>query len=219
MARFYAVNAWALKVAVMGDVAKAARTSAQHRSMAEQAFKLTQQAMEGHESEAASRLSSLAVAEAAKARDPQLIQKVRTEAKEVERALVAFRQYEAAMTTLRQDFKDPEANSAAGRYECLFKGDWDAGLPKLAQAGDASLRAPAGKDLAGPTDPEQQVAVADGWWELARSESGSAKAQLYRRAALWYQKAASKATGLLKTKVERRLEAIRSPETDASPDK
>jgi hypothetical protein len=67
---------------------------------------------------------------------------------------------------------DPAANFEIGRFQCFVKGDWDVGLSFLAKGSDAGLGALAAKDLAAPTDPERQLEVADGWWDLAEKEMG-----------------------------------------------
>ena len=123
------------------------------------------------------------------------------------------RSYEAAKAQLQDDPRNPEANLAAGRYECLMAGKWKEGLRKLAAGSDETLRALAAKDLAEPKDPEQQAGIGDGWWELAKAESGTARVQFYGRAASWYEKASSQASGLLKAKLEKRLEAIKAVTT------
>ena len=122
-------------------------------------------------------------------------------------------EYEAAKVKLRGDPQNPEANLAAGRYECLISGNWNEGLRKLTAGSDETLRALAAKDLAEPKDPEQQAGVGDGWWELAKEESGTTQVAFYHRAAVWYEKASAQATGLLKGKIEKRLETIKTIET------
>ena len=42
---------------------------------------------------------------------------------------------------------DTAAHLALGRYFCLVKGDWEAGLPHLAQGDDPDLKALAEEDL------------------------------------------------------------------------
>jgi hypothetical protein len=216
MAQYYAVDAWSKKTELSAEMAKAARTGAQHRAVAEQVLLLAQKAADEHRSEIAAKLSELAVAEAGKAGERKLLVQARAAAKQSGQALTRFRQYEAAKAKLQQEPASGEANLTAGRYECLVIGDWESGLRKLAAGSDASLRGVATKDLAAPTDADAQAAVGDGWWELALDEAGPGQVNLYRRAAWWYEKALTQATGLLRTKLEKRLDTIKAATAKAT---
>jgi hypothetical protein len=209
--RYYAVDAWSTKANMLADFAVVAKSLLHHRVLAQQASALAQRAIRAGQFPTAAKLGELAVAEAVKARDPRTSTQIRAAAKEIENALATHREYEAAKATLLEDRQNPQANLAAGRYECLTLGNWNEGLRKLAAGSDETLRKLAAEDLAEPKDPEQQANIGDGWWELGKEESGrTAQVQFYRRASRWYEKASSRATGLLKIKIEQRLETIRA---------
>ncbi len=210
MAHDYAVDGWSKRTELSAELAKGARTGAQRRALAEQVLLLAQKASDEHRLDIAAELDELALAEAGKAGERKLLAQARAAAKHSGQALTRFRQYEAAKAQLQQEPASGEANLAAGRYECLLLGDWAAGLPKLAAGSDESLRTAAAKDLAAPTDADAQAAVGDGWWDLAQDEAGPGQAHLYSRAAWWYEKALAQATGLLKTKLEKRLDTIKA---------
>jgi formylglycine-generating enzyme required for sulfatase activity len=95
-----------------------------------------------------------------------------------------------------------------GRYLCLTKGNWEAGLPLLALSGDAKLKDLAKKELAKPGVTMAQVELADGWSEFAENEKQPAKANLQRRALRWYQQALPELTGLTKTRVEKTVQEL-----------
>jgi serine/threonine protein kinase len=212
-AQHYEVEPWSMKVDLLTVISQGPHGAAQRRVVAEHAAQLTAEALEAQQFEAASALNKLAMSEAVKIRDVPMIQQIRTTSKEVNELLDLFGKYQAAKETLKKTPNDPQASLVVGRYKCLVRGGWDAGLPKLAAGSDQAIRNLAAKDLAKPDDVDQQVAVGDGWWELAQGESGVIQANLYRRAAYWYEKAALTATGLLKTKLDKRLETIRARET------
>jgi serine/threonine protein kinase len=211
--RYYAVDTWSTKAKTLADFTKIAKNSIQHRVLAQQACAFAQKALKAGQFESAAKSSEMALAETGKARDPQTSMHIRVQVKEIEKAVAMYRGYETAKAKLKQDPKNPEANLTAGRYECLTAGNWKEGLRKLAAGSDETLRTLAAKDLAEPKDPEQQAGIGDGWWELAKEESGTARDQFYGRAAFWYDKAASQATGLLRGKLEKRLETIQSLKT------
>ena len=209
-ARYYSVDAWSAKANMLADLSKVARQSLQHWTVAQQALGLAQKAVEAGQFDTAARLGELAVAEAGKTDDPRTSARIRSTVKEVEQAVALRREYDAAKMKLTGNPHDPEANLVAGRYECLIADKWNEGLRKLAAGSKATLRALAAKDLAQPKDAEHQAGVGDGWWELAEAESGATQTHAYRRVAVWYEKASSKATGPLKAKVRERLETIRA---------
>ena len=214
MAQYFTVDAWPKKTQLLVEMAQGAKMLQHHRALAEQALGLTQKAMDACQFEVAAKLSELAVAEAGKAQEPGLFRRARAAAKEGIQALARFHEYEAAKAKLQHEPGDAEANLVAGRYECLVLADWDSGLPKLAAGSDESLRGLAKKDLAAPEDVEARAEVGNGWWDLAKDETGVAQASLYRRAAWWYEKALPQAAGkLLETTLQKRLDQVKAATT------
>jgi hypothetical protein len=185
-----------------------AKTMADHQALAEQVLPLAQKALAERRIEIAVKLSEVALAEARKARNPELLRRAHGVENDSKQALTEFGQYEAAKAELQQEPGNAEANLTAGCYECLVLGDWDQGLRKLAAGSDESLRELAKKDLAAPEDVDAQEAVGDGWWELAEVESGVHRANLYARAGWWYEKALPRAPGSLRKKLQARLDKI-----------
>lgn len=103
---------------------------------------------------------------------------------------------------------DRGANLIVGQHLCVVKGAWETGLPLLAKA-EGPLGALAAKDASDPADTSEQIAVGDGWWDLAEKEPGRSRGYLRARSKVWYEKAAGKAAGLLKAKLEQRLSVLR----------
>ena len=95
---------------------------------------------------------------------------------------------------------------ALGKFYAFSKGDWDRGLPILAASAKPPLNTLSEKDLAAPGEPVAQAEVGDGWWDLAEKEKlPLRKIRLQDRAKTWYEAAYAGATGLTKTKIEKRL--------------
>jgi hypothetical protein len=117
---------------------------------------------------------------------------------------------QAAKTRLESDPDNEDANLAVGSWTALEIGDWDAGLPMLAQGGDPKLKQLAELDLAAAQGgPQEQLKAADGWYDAAQSASENQKQGMLRRAGHWY--------GIIlpmikqqiaKLKIENRLEEI-----------
>ena len=72
---------------------------------------------------------------------------------------------------------DAEANYRVGRYRAAVKGDWKKALPMLAKGSDAAWKKLAEQELASPAEAREQLALANGWWELADSAADTEKRQ------------------------------------------
>jgi serine/threonine protein kinase len=210
MAHSFQIDAWSKKVDWLAACAEAAKSAEQRRAAATEAFELAKTADDAAQFAIADRLCTLAETEGKKAAPFPLIKQIRIFAADVTKRLEAHTVYEAAKQKLAADGSDRQANLTVGRYECFVIGNWSDGLAKLAICSDTKLQALAAKELAAPTSPDQLVEVADGWHDLAEIESEQSAGRIHLHAAEWYEKAARDATGLLKTKAERRLDESRA---------
>jgi serine/threonine protein kinase len=118
---------------------------------------------------------------------------------------------------LKANPDDPAANLAVGRFLCLFKNEWNKGLPLLAKGGNAPLSAAAALDLTQPGTSARQIEVGDGWWSLAESEGGPARLALKQRASRWYDIAlkGGDIAGLSRTRLEQHVAAV-PPKVDVN---
>jgi hypothetical protein len=151
----------------------------------------------------ATQLGKLAAREAGKTRDKELIQRVRARVKRLEEIAADYEEVAKATAILAEKPQDPAANLVVGRYHCLLRGDWQAGLPMLARGSDPALKALAQRELEQVSVPEAQVALADEWRKLAPTVTGLAKRQMQARAVYWYRKALPGLSGLAKAAAEK----------------
>jgi len=217
LARLFELDGIKLKIEVLEAFAKMARTADQHKSIAGEALKLADEALAEGNAEIAAELGRRALKEAAKVRERQTVQQVRSRAKEIEELAAAYEEVQKATAVLVRKPEDPEANLVVGRYQCLLRGDWEAGLPLLVQGSDATLKALAQRELERVSVPEAQAALADEWRLLAAKTSGLARRQMHSRAALWYRKAAPGLSGPAKAAAEKWLKELGTPETFDEP--
>ncbi len=210
-AESFKVEGLPLKVEALEAATRSGALADQQKALAEAAVSLAEEALVGDDFETASRLNRLGVAAARKVRDAALIGRAAAQTREVEKASRAFRKVQAALETLKTSPADPEANLAAGRYLCLVKGQWDKGTSMLALGSDAKLKTLAERELRGAADAAAQLALADGWWDLAEQEEGAARQRLQDHAADWYRRALPQLTGLDKTKAEKRIARPEAP--------
>lgn len=114
-----------------------------------------------------------------------------------------------AAQTLKQNPSDPEANLHAALFYGPLRGQWDKAIPLFLRGKNAALRELALRDQAQPSNAADQLALANGWWELARSESDPVFAWgLQARAAHWYDQALAQLAGLHRTMALRRIDAV-----------
>ena len=215
IAGVYEVNALSAKVATVKTTGGFVRSSAQRSALAMVALALGEEAVAVDDYDSAKELAAIGLAAARKAQNWQLVKQIVARDKAVKEAAEAYARVKEALDTLENSPTDPTANQVAGEYLCLVKGDWGKGIPMLALGSGEALKTLAQKDLRGTGDPHEQVALGDGWWNLAESAEAARRSALQSRAAHWYRWALPGLSGLAKTWAEKRLAgmsaAARSP--------
>jgi hypothetical protein len=165
--------------------------------------------MNADQYDAADKLASTALQYVKKINAARLLPRATARSKEVAEAKGKFQAMKSVLQTLAKTPDDPGANADMGQFLCFIKGNWDLGLRFLVKGSDAGFKALAEKELAIPTAAADQIAVADGWYDLGDKEKlPSRKAQLLAHAREYYTAASSGAVGLQKAKLEKRLELI-----------
>jgi hypothetical protein len=125
--------------------------------------------------------------------------------KQIEEIHKEFEKIEAERKTLLAKPTDPVAAGRVGRFLCLLKGDWDAGLPLLAKGSDERLKAAAERDLARPAGADERVEIGDRWWDLAEKLNPIERYEAKARSLHWYQMAATGLSGLTKARIDLRV--------------
>jgi hypothetical protein len=208
----YEVDEGGMKCETLESLARSPAATTSAKVLVDKMLGAVDGSVDGADFAAAERLLALSRTVAAKARDPLLTKLVNARAKRLQGMKQQYAAVAEAQKVLEAAANDPQANETVGKYDCLARGDWDRGLPKLALAADPDLRAQAKADLAAPADGANRLAVADGWWSLAEKHSGPAQEQLRKRAATWYKMTLVDLSGLNRTKVEQRLAEIGAEE-------
>jgi len=131
--------------------------------------------------------------------------------REIEELHAARQKLEEMLARVEANPADGEAHLFLGRWYCFEQNDWMVGLDHLAKGSDAELAAVARRENdEAPTEPADQVALADAWWDLAQNrEDEQEKTVAMRHAGAWYRQAQpSFPGGLEKVKIDRRLAEI-----------
>jgi hypothetical protein len=208
MAATFQVDDLPMKLAVLTKFTSVATLPPQHKAIAEEALKLTKQAISGDHFEIAGELAKLALAEARKANDKDVLAQARDQVTKEAELAKAYEDTQKATAQLEKEPTDPAANLIVGKYKCFAKGDWDGGLVMLALGNDETLKALAQREIQGAEKPSEQARLGDDWWSLADKQEGVDKKQVQRRAAYWYSKALPGLSGMAKDKLQKRIEEV-----------
>lgn len=208
LAREFDVNAFRSKADTLAALVENIDAPEPSKALVDLILPLIGEALEADNYEAAAQLGKVADAAARKSRELALVTAVQKRNNEVRAVQKGFARMQGFLDRLKDDPKDPQANLELGRYYALLKGKWDKGLPHLALGGDPDLRAMAARDLKRPAEPAGQLALADGWWELAASAKEPDQLRLQARAKHWYEKAVLNLSGLNRTKALRRIDQV-----------
>lgn len=209
MGKVYDVDPVSLKSSSLLILAKNAKTPDELVGWAKHHLGLVTQALAADEYDVADKQAELAIGLARRGKDSTLIVRSEILRKAIAEKKAQYGKLKSARATLETNPTDPAASLLIGQYECLVRGNWEKGLPLLTQSSDGLQKDLAQRDLAKPTDPVDQAAVGDGWWDLREKEKGTARENLGSRALYWYERAAPKLTGLNKTKVDQRILPLR----------
>ncbi len=210
LSRGFEVDAERARRATLTAVAKGAATPPQHAAVAEYAALLLEQAVVADKIDMAADLGSLALDEARKSTNRELIRRLVQRGRELQKIRQAFEETRAARAALAKDPHDADANLAMGKYHCLMRRDWKGGLPLLAQGSDKALKDAAEKDLAAPQDAQPRMQLGDQWWRLAELQEGEAQDAVRLHALQWYQLALPDLSGLSRARVQKRLDEAKT---------
>lgn len=208
-ARFFDVDALAMKNTALTSAAKSAKTPEELAFLALALDRLIEDFMAADLYDAADKSAATAVQAARRSNDPKSIARASSRAKEVTEAKTRFGAMKNVLQTLAKNPDDPGANLEMGQFLSFVKGNWDLGLRFLQKGSDAGLKALAERELTIPTAPAEQMPVADAWYDLAEKEKvAHRKGQLMAHARELYEGALPTAVGLVRSKIEKRLETI-----------
>ena len=208
LAGVFEVDPVEMKLDVLATAGRQATSTAQRVAVLEAYLTMAEASLKKDELAAARKAASAAsnVARRVKLSDlslraSSLTRRISSIRREQEKAV-------RATETLGRTPDDPAANLTVGRYECIYRGRWEKGLPFLARGAHQGMREAAVKDLARPPGAVARVSVGDTWWDLARKENEPARSGLRARAAGWYALALPDIGGLAQVRLRKRLEQV-----------
>ncbi|MCI0683235.1 MAG: WD40 repeat domain-containing protein [Gemmataceae bacterium] len=208
LAKDFDVDLWKLKATALAAAAENSPTKETSKAQVELLLPMIAEAVEADNYDAAVTLGKIADVAARKSKVIALVTAVQKRQQEVVTVQKGFARLQVFVDRLKVNAKDGEANLELGKYFAFLKARWERALPLLAMGSDETLRALANKDLAKPQAAKDQLALADGWWELAAKEKDPAQLALQRRARHWYEQAIGGLAGLNRTKAARRIDLV-----------
>ena len=207
-AKIFQIDATEMSVEAVKKCALAATMIDQQTSVAKKAAEMSEQAVAADNFAIATPMIDLAISEAKKARDETLVRRSTDRKAEIEKIAQEYAMAKPAVAVLEKTPLDAEANLTAGKYDSLFKGDWERGLPRLAHGSDRALKALSETDLSGAAPSDEQAKIGDSWWNLGEDMKGVQKKQAEKRAGHWYQQALPGLSGVAKDRVQSRLRLL-----------
>lgn len=195
--------------AVVAELGKNARNDARTKAV-EVALEYADAALAEEHFETATQLANLGMSIVSKLRETDLRKTVKDQQDQIKSLQKQSQAATAAAETLKENPDDPAANLIRGKYLCLVKQDWDAGLPLLAKSSQADLKAAAEKELAADKKPEDKSALGDAWMAVAKTAPADDRGGYESRAQFWFKDALDEVAGLAKAYVERRLNDLQA---------
>jgi hypothetical protein len=208
----FLMDPFKLRLHLLTEASPAAKQPADRLAIVNCASELVEQAIARQRIDEADKLVRIAEGQAKSLNDTKLRARMTALRVEVEKLAETWAPVARARQALSANPDDDAAALVDGKYRCLIEGDWKAGLPLLAKCGDQSLAAAAAQDLAGVTPELTAGAIADQWFEIARSDKSLEN--FYARARHWYKQAPA-AQDVAQARIQQRIEQIEALELPA----
>ncbi|MCL4190885.1 MAG: hypothetical protein KJZ87_04000 [Thermoguttaceae bacterium] len=210
----FQIDAVMARLSVLKDLTGTARDESQIAALVTAADTVIDDALDSGQYAAALEAATAAYRASQRPAGQGLRKQVHERQKAVEKIHSHWQNVQKSLELLAADPADPAANLEAGKWHAFTLNDWERGLPCLSKGSDAALAAAAQQELdARPADGEAEAVLGDLWWDLARQYQGDDREAILAHAGTWYEKAAaSLPSGLLQTKVNKRLDDLAGTE-------
>jgi hypothetical protein len=214
LARTHTVDALEMKLLAAEAGSKTPRLPKQHEAYCGEVLPLLSASVSADRYVVARRLSELLVRSAKAARNPKLAGGAVNLASEIDELAAAHEKLVESFTRLKANTANAGDKAALGAFYCFLKGDWKSGLPLLAEGGDDPVSQLAADELSNPTEPEDQLKLADSWWSQAETSKGLRASCIRQQAARWYERALPRLSGLSAARAKQHIEVVRHDDLD-----
>lgn len=202
----FAVDRLEFKSDLSKELATKVKGQRESKETLDATLPLIEEAIDVEQYELASELATLCIPLAVRVKDLAIRGEIGDLKKTAEACEKERTAANAAREALAQNRNDGDSRLKLGRWLCLRKGQWEEGLPHLAESSDSKLKNLAVRDLRSSTHPSGMIQAGISWMMYAKNEKGSAATEFAGRGLYWLQKALPIATGSEKTRVEQLME-------------
>lgn len=202
----YELDSAALRKESIAELAQAMKTPAEQYNLTRYILRLQPTLFKAGQYIVAADLAETAVACARKSGDNDLVKQWTRRKKELDEMASAAKETESAFAILEKNPTDPAASTLAGKYLCFIHQDWDRGLSMLALGEESDVQQLAAAELQGFEKAEQELALADRWYDLAQTMDGPRKAAILRHAAQHYRKRLAGLSAIAQRRVQNRID-------------
>jgi WD40 repeat protein len=206
--RLYAVDALLLKADVLGLAVTNVTAKEAGLALVDVIRPLLNAAVDLDHYQAAHQLGDAVVSAAKKAKSPSLVLELQRRVEEIKGIEKSFSKVQGYLDRVEKNPKDDEAQFELGRYFAYQKKRWEKALPYFARSSDKAIRSLAEQDLDSPKDFKDQLALADGWWNLSEGQKDAGKLAIQMRAMFWYERALPTTAGLNRIKAQKRIDVV-----------
>jgi hypothetical protein len=205
LASAFKLDALALKASSYTELGKSVKSPEAIQALAKAWLALADEALKADDATASAAAAQAAGAQARRAKEAALAAAADAKAKEIAARKIHLEKVRKAIEALAKDPADAAANQAVGEYRAWIKGDWAAGADCLAKGLEGPSKSLAIRDMAPPQNAQEQLALADGWWDFAEGSAAPYKDAIRDRALVWYMKVLPDLQGLVKARPEKRI--------------
>lgn len=204
----YQVNAPAFKESILCKMESVFTRTEDLKALIEALLKLVQEALDSDQVDVAMRSAQTSLGAARRIKDMSFVLSADAAVRSVSEYKSFSDTAKKAEEAVKNNPGDPVSNTVLGEYLCFVKGNWESGLRYLVQGSDKALKSLAEREQAHPESAQDRIAIADLWREMAEKEkSGLRKVQLIDHSRKLYESALPGASGLLRVKIEKFLDA------------
>jgi hypothetical protein len=177
------------------------------RRLVENCMLLIDRAVAQEKYDVAEQLGAIGKRAASKSQDSVVAQRLQWRIHKLHEQKAAYDEAQESIEILKLQPDSPTANTAVGRYRCLFQDDWQHGLPLLAKGSDTALKKLADQELADEGNPDDECKLADAWDALGKANE-KYRSHYERRAKHWYERAQHGLRGIQKARVEKKIDEL-----------
>jgi hypothetical protein len=211
------VDAMVLKTSALTSAGKAAKGPEDFAALAEAYSVLIEDLVNADQYDPAEKAAEAALQHARKSANPAIVARMTIVSKEVSESKALYKAFKNVLEVLAKSPEDPGANLEMGKFLCFVKNNWEFGLRFIVKGSDAALKALAEKEQQPDLQSSDLVALGDSWFGLADKEKSTLrKSRMNSHGTALYTAALPGASGLVKARIEKRLDQLREASSAAS---